>query len=275
MGGRISVQSTLNKGSTFTILLNNVDIAAVSNAPLQRPSHEDFLYHFHSANLLIVDDVADNRALIKENLSLFSDLKLTEACNGQEAINELKKNSYDLILMDIRMPIMDGYEATHIIKGFTNTPIVALTASVVIGEFQPLKKDDFDGYLRKPVLKNDLFKELRNHLKYDKIEKVGSRNEALSVTPEESYHLLNAIQGLKSLESERQKVTLSNDIPSIENFAEKLTLLNSEHPIKAVETYTFNLLENLESFDISGIKMSLNQFPDFISKLEDIANQKT
>ena len=71
--------------------------------------------------------------------------------------------------MDILMPVMDGYQATQEIKTFSNIPIIALTASVMMGDSEHSIVDNFDGFLRKPVLIADLFNELCKFLPSEKI----------------------------------------------------------------------------------------------------------
>ncbi|MBX7174614.1 MAG: response regulator [Pyrinomonadaceae bacterium] len=80
--------------------------------------------------VLVVEDYADTRALMRYLLQNFG-YEVLEATDGQDAINKIKENSVDLILMDISMPVMDGLTATQIIRqfeGFTKTPIIAVTA---------------------------------------------------------------------------------------------------------------------------------------------------
>ncbi len=273
MGGELNVQSTAGQGSTFTILLKQVDVASVKPDEKHNNTQSDIQYNFEQAHILIVDDVADNRALIKENLSTFPKLTLSEATNGEEAIQLCHEHQFDLILMDIRMPVMDGYQATHQIRTFSDTPIIALTASVVIGEFRPLQQDDFDGYLRKPVLKKDLFNELSRHIAHTEHQQAPPKKQGIYIDSIELKHLNHAIKALKILQEQCHTVIQNNDINHIQTFANEILSLSEHYPIHAIEDYAKSLLSTVDSFDISGIKSNLTHFAILIEQLEDIAEK--
>ncbi|MBD3612809.1 MAG: response regulator, partial [Hydrogenovibrio crunogenus] len=134
MGGDIWVESTPGQGTTFNLLIHHVDISATNQSDQpnsdERPVPQ--LIEFHPTTILVVDDIDDNRALIKQNF-VDTDVTVYEAQNGEEAINCFhSEKGISLILMDLRMPIMNGYQAAEIIKQKSpSTPIVALTASVM------------------------------------------------------------------------------------------------------------------------------------------------
>ena len=106
---------------------------------------------------MLVEDNATNQQLLVANLRKFN-LKTTLADNGKEAVEFFKTGSFDMILMDIQMPIMDGLEATRLIREYESinnldrTPIVAVTAFTIENELN----SDFDGFLRKPYHSDDL-----------------------------------------------------------------------------------------------------------------------
>ena len=130
MNGKISVSSSPNKGSCFSVYLKSVDISSI-DVVIKHPTQatKKTKVTFNKSNVLIVDDVKDNRKLLVEVFNNL-DLNYQEACNGKEAVEYAENNQFDLIIMDIRMPEMDGYEAASIInKAQPNLPIVALTAS--------------------------------------------------------------------------------------------------------------------------------------------------
>ncbi|MEN8303621.1 MAG: response regulator, partial [Campylobacterota bacterium] len=102
--------------------------------------------------ILVVEDYEINRILISELLDQY-DVEYEFAFNGQEAINKLKRKSYDLILMDINMPVMNGIEATKVIKDELkiSTPIIALTANALEGDRETFLSAGMDDYLSKPI----------------------------------------------------------------------------------------------------------------------------
>ena len=102
-------------------------------------------------SLLIADDIDYNRSLIKDFLSDY-EIQFYEAADGRKAVTLAKELKPDIILMDIRMPIMDGLDASRIIKEddeLKNIPIIALTAYVMKGVEEEIKKY-CNGFLRKP-----------------------------------------------------------------------------------------------------------------------------
>jgi len=132
MNGKISVKSTLGKGSLFEITLQNVDVSPTESVIIPDESFDLNNISFEKARVLVVDDIESNRTLIKEWLSK-ANLEIIEAEEGQQALLLASEYRPDIILMDIRMPVMDGYEATKQLKENPTTfkiPIVALTASV-------------------------------------------------------------------------------------------------------------------------------------------------
>ena len=166
MGGDITVESQLGKGTTFNFSIqtqlgketNNEDadprrvIAIAPNQPIYK--------------LLVVDDKAINRQLLLRLLApLGFDIK--EASNGQEAIAIWDEWEPHLIWMDMRMPVMDGYEATKYIKSTTKgnaTAVIALTASVLEEEKAIVMSAGCDDFVRKPFKEHTIFAALTKHL---------------------------------------------------------------------------------------------------------------
>jgi len=160
MGGDINVQSRPGKGSIFRldVRMERGEGPAVSAKPVKRR-----IVGIESGDrtfrILIVDDKEDNRGILRGLLTSVG-FETREACNGQEAIEEAERWSPDLIVMDIRMPVMDGYEATRRIKSTEkgrNLPIIAVTASVFEDGRRLAFDIGIDGYVRKPFKEEELF----------------------------------------------------------------------------------------------------------------------
>lgn len=113
--------------------------------------------------ILIVEDTDLNIDLITQLLE--DDYKLIVAKDGAQGVTMAIENKPDLILMDISLPIMDGYEATRTIrKTLTSTPIIGLSAHAMDGHEEKAKEAGCNGYLTKPVNDDLLFKMLKKHL---------------------------------------------------------------------------------------------------------------
>lgn len=133
-------------------------------------STEDASFFAANSVVLIVEDNPVNMKLAKILISShFREITLIEAENGEEAVEAFVKNSPDLILMDIQMPVMHGYEATRKIRQIEvekggHVPIIALTASIIQDEIPNCKEAGMDDFLNKPIVKDQLFEKIRHWL---------------------------------------------------------------------------------------------------------------
>ncbi|MDM8522248.1 ATP-binding protein [Desulfococcaceae bacterium HSG8] len=278
MNGQIDVRSTAGKGSVFEMRLRDVEVSSVSMAAVSPDISFDIKnVSFENAQILIVDDIESNRKLIKESLTL-TGLDISEAENGQQAVLLSEESSPDLILMDIRMPVMDGYEATEILKANPKTkdiPIIALTASVGMEEPKKIKQTGFNGYLSKPVILYDLIKELSRYLKYhEKDAQITTNTHEDSSAADNAEEIENLPGLIKALDTEIMpewkdlKGAMEMDV--IEDFARKLTELSQAHNYKPLKGYADNLTEFVQSFDIEQIEHTLNEFPVIYDKVKGI-----
>ncbi|OUS13820.1 hypothetical protein A9Q89_02270 [Gammaproteobacteria bacterium 53_120_T64] len=273
MGGTITLSSELGKGSVFTVKLPGVDIASM----LVEPDFDDGdnivwgVVDFLPAKILIVDDVDDNRALLKAN---FADtaLVLSSAANGLEALNLVAQQDFDLILMDIRMPVMDGYEAAAKIKKIADIPIVALTASVMADEFGPINNVNFDGYLRKPVSRAELFIELSKFLSCQAAVMPGkSKAQRREVLAGDTAVIPFLVERLEDLSEHYDTISVGNNLTEIACFADTLIAINERYPFDDLNNYAQQLLEHIAVFDIPAIKRSINTYPQLIATIEKMA----
>jgi two-component system cell cycle response regulator DivK len=116
--------------------------------------------------ILVVEDQEENRQIIRDLLSAL-DYELAEAENGVEALAAVAKRKPDLILMDIQMPIMDGYEATRRIKADPankGIPIIAVTSYALSGDEQKARDAGCDDYVPKPFSPRQLLTKIRQYL---------------------------------------------------------------------------------------------------------------
>jgi PAS domain S-box-containing protein len=148
-GGSVHVESELNHGSTFSFKLafQKTNSEAALDAELMELDSE-----IKNIKVLVVEDIVLNQLLMKTLLDEFG-FERDIADNGKIAIEKLKNNSYDIILMDLQMPEMDGFEATEYIRSTMNSkiPIIALTADVTTVDLEKCKAVGMNDYLSKPV----------------------------------------------------------------------------------------------------------------------------
>jgi signal transduction histidine kinase/CheY-like chemotaxis protein/HPt (histidine-containing phosphotransfer) domain-containing protein len=168
-GGNISVKSRINEGSEFVFDLT-FDISG-EHHPLPERITPGVIEQgdYSSIQILIVEDNKVNQLLVKNMLKKFGFTKFDCAENGRTALEILKKNTYHLILMDIQMPEMDGYEITSVIrKTFTppvcNIPIIALTADASEKEKMRARESGMNDYVVKPYTPEELFTTMKRYI---------------------------------------------------------------------------------------------------------------
>lgn len=268
MGGEIQLNSELGKGSNFQLCLEKVDVASMITTKTEEK--ETFNYKhivFSEAKILAVDDVAENRDLLINNFKNTA-VEVHTAVDGLEAVKKAKAEQFDLIFMDIRMPIMDGYEAASSIREFSDVPIIALTASVMTDEFERVNTNDFNGFLKKPVLRAELFKSVAGYVEHEFTLRENDQAELVKLTGEEKQHAIALNTQLTSLVAEARELTESNNIGAITQFAEKIERMMVNRPISLLQDYVKRLRSDLESFDIVGIKMALQSFESLLKDIE-------
>lgn len=160
LGGDVElVRSTPEKGSTFRIWIDPTSPTnelTVPAEPLRTPIQEAAPSPLLGLHALLVEDGADNRYLFSTLLEK-EGMTVETAANGKEALEKLTSKSYDVTLMDLQMPVLDGYAAARELRkrGY-NIPLIALTAHAMKGEEDRCKEAGFDAFLAKPVSRADL-----------------------------------------------------------------------------------------------------------------------
>ncbi len=149
MGGSIQVESQKNVGTTI-ILSFNFKIG-VSRVIEKKKTIKNDTSNISGKKILLVEDNNLNRLLAHTILTEYGGI-ITEAVNGAEAVELMRDNTYDVVLMDIQMPVMDGIQATKIIRKDINTttPIIALTANAIKGKLEEYLQAGMDDFIYKP-----------------------------------------------------------------------------------------------------------------------------
>ncbi|MBL0628139.1 ATP-binding protein [Aeromonas jandaei] len=164
MGGDISVESTEGYGSTFTYILptrvTTPSIVCLPSKPIDQESYR----------ILLVDDNATNRKVISAMLDSVGH-HVTLAVQGEDALEKLGRIEFDLVLMDVQMPVMDGLVATTRIRTsqtpWAHIPIIALTADAMPESKQYYLSHGMNGYITKPINKETLLNEINKHISRD------------------------------------------------------------------------------------------------------------
>jgi CheY-like chemotaxis protein len=272
MHGMITVQSEPGQGSTFQFVFPNVAITELAETSAPAGEGSGDFSQFAPATILVADDIALNRALVAGYFEGTSH-KLITATTGLEALEQAEKHRPDLILMDMRMPDLDGYQATRRLKAnpaLKDIPVIAVTASSFREEEARARKA-CDGFIRKPFNRAELIAELQRFLK--PAQASGSHPEARSVTPEpvgaavavSTEALAKRPQLLAQLREQQQSVwpelCQSLAMDEIEQFARRLRRWADEGQFPGLGTYAEGLLRDVESFDVDRLPQRPEEFP--------------
>lgn len=263
MDGDISVQSEPGKGAEFTITLRDLEVASIDSIASKEEEIIDFgTIQFNKQNILIADDIDFNRELLKGFLEEF-DFIMEEAENGKEVLQKIKTQTPDLILLDMKMPIMDGFEAARVMKGddlWKSIPLIAVTASAMKSDEERITAV-CDGYLKKPINKTGLIKEMMRFLSH-KIANKGSSSESYrshlgQFEPDAFAPYPELVNVLRSRKKEYQELSSVIAVSSMEKLVAELKGLAKEYNCQLL----FHCAEELDMatrlFDISAINRIL------------------
>ena len=262
MDGQIRVTSELNRGSRFEVQFDKVKI---STAAESRPKEKQLDWNnlvFNSALILVVDDIKSNRTLLQEILQKLN-LEVITAEHGQEAITLAKKHHPHLILMDIRMPVMNGVEAMIQLKqnpSTSNIPVIALTASVQSENRKNIFEAGINGYLTKPIKIPNLIWELSRFLDHRSIDQstesittsksnpTQSINKEIHLIPELATCLQNEI--VPVVQNSLQGVI---NIKQLQTIGSQMKALGEQYDVNGLIEIADNLTEVITIFDVEGI----------------------
>lgn len=197
-GGTINAESTLNQGTCFTI---RIPYQIGDSSMLQNSKEEEVFTPIDKKRILVAEDVTINQIIVKQILEEWGH-EVVLVANGQEAFEAHKKSDFDLILMDIHMPEVDGYEATQLIRHMGDpikaaVPIIALTANAFKKETDRFAEAGFNDYITKPFTEAGLYEcikkqlQLNSHIDFTK--KLKKNTEAIN---SEKLYDLSALQGI-------------------------------------------------------------------------------
>jgi CheY-like chemotaxis protein len=266
------VQSEPGQGSTFRFAFPNVVITQLSESDAIATDGQGDFNQFVPSTILVADDVAFNRALLTGYFEGTAH-KIILATNGLEALEQAEKHRPDMILMDMRMPELDGYETTKRLKAnaaLKHIPVIAVTASS-FREEEAKARRICDGFIRKPINRAELIAELKRFLnpaqlgKLNPIAASSATEPGNAAVPVSAEALARRPQLLVQLRAQQQSVwpqlCRSQAVDEIEQFARRLIMWADEGHFSGLRTYAMALLSDVESFDVDQLPKTLQQFP--------------
>lgn len=265
MGGEIEATSELNKGSEFTVHLKNVLKATPSEKLKDRNE-----IHYQSANfmgfsVLIVDDIADNRKLLFDVLTP-TGARLLQAENGAEAVQLATLEKPDIVLMDIRMPVMDGMEACKAIKTTPATahiPCVAVSASIKLGNPKNKIPENFDEYILKPVVLDQLFDILFKYLKPNRVNintPTVTANAVASDEPEKEWPKELKLFAENELLPKYHRIMKTQLVDEMEDYGKQLIATGQRFNVVLLANLGRKLIEYADIFDVDRLIQTMHEF---------------
>lgn len=271
MGGLVELQSTVGRGSKFS-----VSIACEDCEGKCRTIKAKRVVDFQSVgipslvgNILLVEDIEVNRQLITLNLRQ-TGAKIDTAVNGLEGLQMALSGEYDLILMDIQMPVMDGKEALKSLQQLgISTPIYALTANVISADIQEYIALGFSGVLSKPLELNKLYSVLKQYLRTE------NHSDAEKAQRSNLFAQDPKIKALFFSELSKQNMEITENIKKLDYAG----LTNAAHIIKgSAETFGYDTLTKLASESLLLLRkkqyeQAVQQCTNLNLKLAEVLNE--
>ncbi|MEJ2037621.1 MAG: ATP-binding protein [Desulfosarcinaceae bacterium] len=289
MNGQISVSSEVGKGSRFRVVFRQVPCSAKPDPGQTRgDANLPDVLHFAPATLLVVDDIAYNRALLKGYLKGFG-LEIVEAENGNEAVETAKACKPDLVLMDMKLPGIDGYLATEMIKklpGLDAKPVVAITASAMKADEDRMRNAGCDSFIIKPISKKELISVLANFLPHTPRPSASDGRGQSTVRPLQSPVETMNIDAM----SAKARAALPEFLDTIENelgakwehirktfifkeiktFAEEIYQLADRYGFSGIQPWAESLQQQSRNFDMEQLPKTLALFPEICRKIRKL-----
>lgn len=267
LDSELKIESELHKGSCFYFTLNNIVIPNKSTQLENKIQLNVDEIKFKGSKLLVVDDIEKNRNLIKSFLQN-SNLKIIEAENGIEGLQKSIEYKPDLILMDIKMPGMNGREVVKKLREITTlkaTPIIAVTASVQIKN----EENNFNDVMYKPINLDKLLYILTKYLPYDKISIERSNKNKSNEELFNSFKLPQSLCSAFRNEFDEiiKDISKRRSHRGIKQLEEKLIAFGTQNKLETLVSIGKNLSIAIESYNVSLIKEMSNSIIEFYNKI--------
>jgi PAS domain S-box-containing protein len=272
MGGEIQVVSEFGTGSSFSVILKNVEVPTTSAVMNRASLLEIPIPSFKPCKVLVVDDIEFNLQLMQEILEPMG-ISVICANNGEQGIIEADVAAPQLIFMDLRMPIVDGYEATKIIKNASKTqhiPIVALTASMADWDVEKVYSRGFSGIVTKPIVLQELYKILMQHLGAYAVYKdpltVYQQKMSINTIEADSLEMNQELKIKLSLAFDTLLNKLRRGVKTTDaNFlADEIIRVGEENQLVWLVDFGMVFKNQIGDWDIEGIKESVAQLGQLI-----------
>ncbi len=266
----IFLQKPINPSLLYSVIMDLFGEGIKNEYKVEAENNnlKNALTTLRGSNILLVEDNAMNIEII-EGMLRESKIVIDKANNGEEAVKKYRENrtKYELILMDIQMPIMDGYEATTIIRQEDkNIPIIALTANAMVSDIKKTKEIGMNEHLNKPIDVDKLFSTLLKYIskkcEEERVDKERGRELELEHL---SFENIDIKKGLKSMvfDVALYKKIVTNFVKEYKNIDKKVEKLIEENPKEVIRiAHTIKgLSANIGAFKLNEVAKILEDDP--------------
>lgn len=269
-GGDISVESEPGKGTTFGFFIPYAIASKQVPVPQMIDISEFKVTANNAVKILVVDDNEMNRSLMQHLLTEWN-LLFGIASNGKEAISYLKKEHYDLILMDIQMPEMDGYTATRLIRNELqlDIPIVAMTAHALAGEREKCLSNGMNEYISKPINEKELYQLINRFGTISPAREQQNLHEPV-VAPAYQYISLDYMKEISRGNKVYEKKVTGQFIDAV---PQEVALLESAFHNNDIQTLKSTAHNMKTTISIMGLTERLSPMLDELESAKDISPQ--
>ncbi|WP_016954856.1 response regulator [Catenovulum agarivorans] len=219
MAGNLSLTSEYNKGSTFTFEMNLIELDD-NDLLLEQPSllssvDKSSVSNSLTGSVLVAEDNPSIQKLVEVLLNHLG-ITVTLVDNGEQAIEKIIEQQFDAVLMDVQMPVMSGTETVAMIRqlGYTDLPVIALSAHVVRGEIDKFYQAGFDDFVAKPVERKHLLSVLLKHLTAHQAIEINKLDITLPSNVEDQL-TSEFVKGLPELASALDKASKQQDLQAL------------------------------------------------------------
>ncbi|ALD22598.1 hypothetical protein AM218_05340 [Hymenobacter sp. DG25A] len=252
MGGEIQIESQKYHGTRSQFMLV-LPVGTPLDLPEKIEATPESREILRGKHILLVEDNAFNRQIAKGFLNN-AGMQITEAENGAIAVELARQHVFDVILMDVQMPVMNGLEATHFLRQqlALTTPVIALTANAIKGEREKCLQAGMNDYLTKPFQEEELFKIIGAWLTSNKDQEQAD-SAALSRPEEPAFYNLEIIQKIGQGDQSFVLLMLESFIESAQEAIEELTTARQQQDVQVLRASAHKLKPSLEHVQVHRI----------------------
>lgn len=273
MKGELSMESTVGEGTTFKVTLQDVPVLDNTMSVEYKPEEDPSEIIFEPSTILIIADIKSNIELIKKMIDN-DNIRIIEAKNPEIALQKIRVGKINMVFFDLHIPDIKTIDAIKKLKKnkyFNNIPVIACADSIMKNFEKEIIKN-FNGYLRKPISRNQIYAELKNFIPYntkEKIRKEENQFKLLKNLPQETQDQIPELLQLLNDNYLPNWTKIKNTLVifEIEEFAKQLKTTAENFKFELLIQYCDSLLKNIRNFDIGKLEKELNSFPELITEI--------